>query len=428
MDKWRESRLGDVARIIGGGTPSTKNSDNYNGKISWITPKDLSLFKQRYIKTGERFITQRGLDSSSAKLLPPNTILFTSRAPIGYIAIAKNKLSTNQGFKNLIINEKNDFLFFYYLLKYMTPRIKLFASGSTFLEINSETLKSIEIKIPEIKTQKAISHVLGTLDDKIELNQQMNETLESMAQAIFKDWFVDFGPTRRKMEGATDSDVIIGGLINSRKSNYSFELPISSEKNANIAGLFPATLSNLNLPEGWRECKVSAFGKIRGGQQLTKSEFFSDGLIPVFGGAGHMGQTNKSNVEGFIISVGRVGAYCGNFVAHRGYAWINNNASFFDLFKTTEPEWFFYALRNLKINQIRKGAAQPFVSNRDIANLTIVYPDEKILSEFQFFVVPLIKLIEENNSEKQVLIEIRDFLLQKLISGEIFIHNDETCT
>ena len=409
MDKWREVRLGDIADI---GTGKTNRQDETENGV-------YPLFdRSSVVKRSDKY-----LFDCKAVIIPGEGKEFLPRYFSGKFDLHQRAYRITSKSEDSV---KTKFLY-YYLNKhrYYWERV---AVGTTVKSLRLHSFKDFPVQLPSIEEQKAIVYVLGTLDDKIELNQQMNETLESMAQAIFKDWFVDFGPTRRKMEGATDPDVIIGGLINSRKSNYSFELPISSEKNANIAGLFPATLSNLNLPEGWRECKVSAFGKIRGGQQLTKSEFFSDGLIPVFGGAGHMGQTNKSNVEGFIISVGRVGAYCGNFVAHRGYAWINNNASFFDLFKTTEPEWFFYALRNLKINQIRKGAAQPFVSNRDIANLTIVYPDEKILSEFQFFVVPLIKLIEENNSEKQVLIEIRDFLLQKLISGEIFIHNDETCT
>ena len=193
--------LGEVAEIIGGGTPSTKKPENYGGDIPWITPKDLSNYKFRYVTSGERNITKQGLASSSAKLLPKNAVLFTSRAPIGYVALAKNEVATNQGFKSLLLKDGNIPEFFFYLLKHYTPKIESYASGSTFKEISGGVLKSIEVTIPDFEDQKAIAHILGTLDDKIELNQKMNQTLEEIAKAIFKSWFVDFDPVRAKAEG-----------------------------------------------------------------------------------------------------------------------------------------------------------------------------------------------------------------------------------
>ena len=201
LSDFRFVTLSEVAEVIGGGTPSTKDPANYNGDIPWITPKDLSNHKFRHIGRGERSITDKGLSSSSAKLLPANSVLFTSRAPIGYVALAKNEVATNQGFKNLVMKEGNIPEFFYYLLKHYTPKIKSFASGSTFQEVGGSVLKSIEVNVPPISDQKAIAHILGTLDDKIELNQKMNQVLEEIARAIFKSWFVDFDPVRAKVEG-----------------------------------------------------------------------------------------------------------------------------------------------------------------------------------------------------------------------------------
>ena len=117
MTEWKKCTISDIGTVVGGATPSTKNAANYeNGTIAWITPKDLSTFRGRYIKNGERNITEIGLKSCSTQLLPPNTILFSSRAPIGYIAIAKNEVCTNQGFKSVIPNDNIDPLFLYYLL------------------------------------------------------------------------------------------------------------------------------------------------------------------------------------------------------------------------------------------------------------------------------------------------------------------------
>ena len=103
---WVETTLGEVCKIESGGTPSTKNQTFWNGNIGWITPKDLSNYKKVFIRKGERSITQIGLNKSSAKLLPKHTILFSSRAPIGYVVIADNEITTNQGFKNLICDEE----------------------------------------------------------------------------------------------------------------------------------------------------------------------------------------------------------------------------------------------------------------------------------------------------------------------------------
>ena len=161
------------------------------------------------------------------------------------------------------------------------------------------------VRVPTPSDQKQIAEILGTLDDKIELNRRMNETLEEMARALFRDWFIDFGPTRRQMDGATDPAAIMGHAF-------------PDDKAAALAPLFPARLGEDGLPEGWGEKPVSNYGKLKGGKQLPKTEFVYDGEFPVFGGAGHMGQTNKFNAEGHVITVGRVGAYCGKFTAHRG--------------------------------------------------------------------------------------------------------------
>ena len=112
MTEWKECTIADLGTVVGGATPSTKDPENYeNGNIPWITPKDLSNYSDRYISHGERNITAKGLNSCSAQLMPKHTVLFTSRAPIGYVAIANTELCTNQGFKSVIPNEHTDYLF-----------------------------------------------------------------------------------------------------------------------------------------------------------------------------------------------------------------------------------------------------------------------------------------------------------------------------
>lgn len=195
MEEWKEYKLREIGRIVGGATPPTKDSANYDGDISWITPKDLSNFTGRYIQKGERSITQKGFESSSCQILPKGSILFSSRAPIGYIAIAANELCTNQGFKSIIPdNNLVNNLFLYYLLKYNKEEIEGLGSGTTFKEVSAKVMQNFDIKIPSIQTQKKIADILSSLDDKIELNRRINDNLEQQAQALFKSWFVDFEP------------------------------------------------------------------------------------------------------------------------------------------------------------------------------------------------------------------------------------------
>ena len=191
---WETVTIGEISEVIGGGTPSSKVDEYWGGSIPWLTPKDLSGYDFRRVKSGKRNITDSGLANSSARLLPKNTVLVTSRAPIGYVALADNEMATNQGFKSLILNDGYEPDFFYYLIKHNVPTLEAVSSGTTFKEISGKAFKQIKFNVPPLPEQKAIAHILGSLDDKIELNRRMNETLEAMAQALFKSWFVDFDP------------------------------------------------------------------------------------------------------------------------------------------------------------------------------------------------------------------------------------------
>ena len=148
---WRVGRLNEVADVVGGGTPSTANDTFFceAGKgIPWLSPKDLSGFNYKFISHGASDITEAGLKNSSAKVLDPGAVLFSSRAPIGYIAIAENKVTTNQGFKSLIPKNGYGSDFLYYWLKFNTDAIESRASGSTFKEISGNGMKEMPVLIP----------------------------------------------------------------------------------------------------------------------------------------------------------------------------------------------------------------------------------------------------------------------------------------
>lgn len=173
-------RIDEIGEVIGGATPSTKNCKYWDGDIPWLSPKDLTGYKFRYISKGQRNITEEGLESCSTQMVPKGTVLFSSRAPIGYIAIADRPLCTNQGFKSVVPNECIDSLFLYYLLKNNKKRIEGLGSGTTFKEVSASTMRTIELLIPsDIKEQKQIASILDSIDSKIEVNNRLNSHLSA---------------------------------------------------------------------------------------------------------------------------------------------------------------------------------------------------------------------------------------------------------
>ena len=153
---WRWSRMGDVATVIGGSTPRTDRAEYFGGDIPWITPADLSKYNAKTITRGARNITKEGLENSGARLLPAGTVLFSSRAPIGYVAIAANPVATNQGFKSFVLGDEllSDFVY-YYLYRAKEFAVAL-ASGTTFLEISGKNAARLPVPIPPLDEQRRI--------------------------------------------------------------------------------------------------------------------------------------------------------------------------------------------------------------------------------------------------------------------------------
>ncbi|MGN8401561.1 restriction endonuclease subunit S [Helicobacter pylori] len=159
---WQKIRLGDIAEIIGGGTPSTQVTSFWNGSINWFTPTEIGITK--YVYKSQRTITPLGLKKSSAKLLPIGTILLTSRASIGDCAILKVAATTNQGFQSLIPLEKINNEFLYYLMLTLKNKLLKLASGSTFLEVSPNKIKNLLIPLPPLNEQIAIANILSDVD------------------------------------------------------------------------------------------------------------------------------------------------------------------------------------------------------------------------------------------------------------------------
>ncbi|WRF02707.1 restriction endonuclease subunit S [Helicobacter pylori] len=179
---WQRVRLGDIAEIIGGGTPSTQITSFWNGSINWFTPTEIGITK--YVYKSQRTITPLGLKKSSAKLLPIGTILLTSRASIGDCAILKMVATTNQGFQSLIPLEKINNEFLYYLMLTLKNKLLELASGSTFLEVSPNKIKNLLIPLPPLNEQIAIANILSALDHYLYALDALILKKESVKKAL----------------------------------------------------------------------------------------------------------------------------------------------------------------------------------------------------------------------------------------------------
>ncbi|OPG30872.1 restriction endonuclease subunit S [Helicobacter pylori] len=219
LSNWQKVRLGDIAEIIGGGTPSTQITSFWNGSINWFTPTEIGITK--YVYKSQRTITPLGLKKSSAKLLPIGTILLTSRASIGDCAILKVVATTNQGFQSLIPLEKINNEFLYYLMLTLKNKLLKLASGSTFLEVSPNKIKNLLIPLPPLNEQIAIANVLSDVDHYLYSLDALILKKESVKKALSFELLSQ----RKRLRGFNQNwqRVRLGDIANYLTSNLSAE-------------------------------------------------------------------------------------------------------------------------------------------------------------------------------------------------------------
>ena len=214
--------LEDVAEIVSGATPLTKEKKYYEGgTISWITPRDLSGYNHKYIYKGQRNITEEGYESCAACKIPRGAILFSSRAPIGYVAVAGTELCTNQGFKSFVCNEEliyNHYL--YYYLLFHKKKFEALGNGSTFKEISRKTIGKYEIELPSVEEQKSRVEELVKFDEKYEHNSRMLNSMKSLLEMLYIQCFENSNIKYERKRLADVVEIITGGTPSTKNENY----------------------------------------------------------------------------------------------------------------------------------------------------------------------------------------------------------------
>jgi len=397
MSEWREYRLDEIGQVVGGGTPSSKVNAYWNGDVGWVTPADLSGYQFKHIGNGSRDITELGLKKSSAKLHPKNTVLMTSRAPIGYLAIADKPVATNQGFQSIRCNEDiADFNFIYYLLGAYKEGIALIASGATFPEVSGGKVRQYKIKLPPLPTQQKIAKILSNYDDLIENNLKRIKLLEESARLTYEEWFLRFRIDGKKLE------------------------------------IDPAT----GLPFGWERVSLSDMGEFLNGYAFKPKDLQEEGL-PVIKikemKAGVVEDTprnpgDKIDDKYLVLRGDILFSWSATLeVIQWQYAngWLNQH-----LFKVSPnsdfPKSFLYlSLRNsLHIfDYLTTGATMKHIKRKELDFVKIPTPSSDILLKFDNLVNPMLEEILNLSHQNQLLKEARDILLPRLMTGMIDTDN-----
>ena len=393
MTDWKACTIKDIGEVIGGGTPSTKSIDFWNGDIVWLTPKDMSTQERRGVNSSSRLITEKGLQGSSAKILPIGSVLFTSRAPIGYLGISEVELSTNQGFKSIVPNHNISNMWLYYWLKNKTPYLQSLGSGSTFAEISGNTLKEVEILIPSLPEQKAIAEVLSALDDKIELLQKQNETLEALAQTLFRQWFIeDADDSWEEVEISKELTITIGKTPPRKESHWFSNtegIPWLSIKDMGQQGIY---INNTT-------------------EYLTKEAVDTHNVRVV---------PAESVLMSFKLTVGRVA------INHQEMVTNEAIAHFYGFEQSRLSNYYVYLFLkqfNFRTLGSTSSIAQA-VNSKTVKSIKIPVPHSHLMAEFTNNVEGLFEKIKLNTAQIQTLEQTRDTLLPKLMSGQVRVKLD----
>ena len=352
-------KLSEIMDIIGGGTPKTSKPEYWNGDIPWLSVKDFNN-DYRYVYETEKTITQAGLDNSSTKLLKRNDSIISARGTVGEMAMIPYPMAFNQSCYGLRAKEGLvDEEYLYYLIKHNVVVLKKNTHGSVFDTITRDTFDDIEVELPSLVEQEIVASILQDLDDKIEVNNEINNNLEQQAQAIFDDMFPDIFSLNTD---ATLQDLIV--FANGKKR--------------------PKTIGN----------------------------------IPVYGGNGILAYTDKSNADNCVI-IGRVGAYCGNTFLCLDKCWTSDNAIQAKNRTGSSPLFIYYLLRNASLSSRHIGTGQPLMTQGILNAIPIKYPVEEKISAFIETCSPIHKMISGNRQQNESLASIRDSMLPKLMSGEM---------
>lgn len=311
-EEWVTKSINDLAVVIGGGTPDTTVKSYWDGEIQWFTPSEIG--KNKYVDSSLRTITEVGLNNSSAKLLPPNTILLSSRATIGECSLSLRECATNQGFQCLVSKKCNvDFL--YYLIQTKKKDLIRKSCGSTFLEISANEVRKIQVSVPSDVEQQKIAELLSLIDERIATQNKIIEKLQSLIKGI------------------------------------TILLTAKGKPNTTIAQCL--------------ECHSST---------LQESEVSHSGLYKVFGANGLVGYTDMPQMNGDAILIVKDGSGVGTTSYAQGEFSVIGTLNYLTAISNYDLRYLYFVLSVFNFQSYKTGMAIPHIYFKDYGNAKIFCP------------------------------------------------------
>ncbi|OCB74005.1 restriction endonuclease subunit S [Flavobacterium crassostreae] len=406
-NNWKTYKLSQVIKIVGGGTPKTSEPKYWDGNIPWLSVKDFQG-ERKFVYDTEKTISDEGLKKSSTKLLPKDAIIISARGTVGELAVLGKEMTFNQSCYGILPNEKIDNQYLYYLLKQKVLELQSLSYGSVFDTITTKTFDGLDVKIPEsLQEQKSIASILAAIDDKIENNLAINKTLEEMAMALYKHWFVDFGPFQEGEFVESELGMIPKGwevksiedLLSIKPLNGLYK---KSEfqgygnrwlKMSSVYGLDIITNQKMELISV-TDNEIEKFGCIKDDIVFGRTSLVLEGIgkcaiikcednVPIFESNLFRIRLDKKKIFPDIIYI---------------------------FFKTKYGR-----------DEVKKLARQTAVSitSKDLTNIKIALPNilvqNEVAEKLDFYINKQLENIKEN----QTLTQLRDTLLPQLISGTV---------
>ena len=390
MSEWKEKTLGELSiRVSSGLTPLKSNKDFWeNPIIPWLKTDQLG---EKYIFDTNTKISKEALEQTSLRIYPENTIsiaMYGEGKTRGNLSIIKAPMTTNQACCNIELDTKlADVEYVYYYLKTQYDALRKLSSGVR-KNLNSNDIKNYKIYIPEsVSFQKSIVRILTSLDNKISVNNQINQELEAMAKTLYDYWFVQFDFPDQNGKPYKSS----GG-----KMVYNPEL-------------------KREIPEGWGVEKLKYFLTIKNGKD---HKHLQDGKFAVYGSGGIMRTVADYLYSGESILFPRKGTLNNVMYVNEEF-WTVDTMFYSEVNKNNSALYVFYSVKDIDFNKLNTGTGVPSMTSSILYDLNIIVPEENILEKFNTIVKQNYETIKLNNIQNQELNQLRDWLLPMLMNGQV---------
>lgn len=361
MSEWKEYKIKNItSRITSGGTPKSSEASYYDGTIPWLNTKEINF--NRITKT-ERYITEEGLNNSSAKWIPKGSVIIAMYgATAAKVAYSLIDLTTNQACCNLIIDEdKANSQFVYYYIQSSYEELLNLACGAAQQNLSVGVIGDFPIYLPPLDEQKRIASILSSLDDKIDLLNRENATLEAMAETLFRQWFIE------------------------------------------------------EAKEDWEEGKLGDLIEVKYGKDHKKLQ---DGNIPVFGSGGIMRYADTALYDKESVLIPRKGSLNNVMYINEPF-WTVDTMFYTEMRRPNIAKFIYHIMKGQDLANMNVGSAVPSMTTEVLNNIPLDIPSQDVFDKFEDSVVPLYNKKEQNNKQIKTLIHTRDGLIPKLMSDEV---------